>query len=136
LPSLRPFPNLPVMTQPLAQIFYEQLLPGSQLVHRMQDLGYRVQTVLEVGLFAEVVTREKPMVVVVDLRVRNGNILEEVKAVKAQAETNHIPILGMAADQDPKLLAAAQAAGVALVAHVASIGGQLPQLLEHVLRVE
>jgi PleD family two-component response regulator len=62
--------------------------------------------------------------------------LEEVKAVKAQAETNHIPILGMAADQDPKLLAAAQAAGVALVAHVASIGGQLPQLLEHVLRVE
>jgi CheY-like chemotaxis protein len=124
------------MTQPLALIFYEQLLPGSQLVHRMQDLGYRVQTVLDVGQFAAVVIREKPMVIVADLRVRKGNILEEVKAVKAQGETNHIPILGIAGDQDPKLLAAARAAGVAIVAHVASIGGQLPQLLEHVLRVE
>lgn len=125
------------MTQPLALIFYEQLLPGSQLIHRMQDLGYRVQTVLDVGQFAAVVIREKPMVIVADLRVRKGNILEEVKAVKAHGETNHIPVLGMAGDPaDPKLLAAAQAAGVALVAHVASIGGQLPQLLEHVLRVE
>jgi PleD family two-component response regulator len=124
------------MTQPLALIFYEQLLPGSQLIHRMQDLGYRVLTVLDVEQFAAVVAREKPMVVVVDLRVRKGNILEEVKAVKANGETSHIPILGMAGDPDPKLLAAAQAAGVALVAHVSSIGGQLPQLLEHVLRVE
>ena len=124
------------MTQPLALIFYEQLLPGSQLVHRMQDLGYRVQTVLDVGQFAAVVIRDKPMVIVADLRVRKGNILEEVKAVKANGETNHIPVLGMAGDPDPKLLAAAQAAGVALVAHVSSIGGQLPQLLEHVLRVE
>ena len=124
------------MTQPLALIFYEQLLPGSQLINRMQDLGYRVQTVLDVGQFAAVAIREKPMVIVADLRVRKGNILEEVKAVKANGDTNHIPVLGIAGDQDARQLATAQAAGVALVAHVSSIGDQLPHLLEHVLRVE
>ncbi len=124
------------MTQPLALIFYEQLLPGSQLINRLQDLGYRVQTVLDAGQFAAVVVREKPMVIVADLRVKKGNILEEVKAVKAHGETSHIPVLGIAADLDARQLATAQSAGVALVAHVASIGEQLPQLLEHVLRVE
>lgn len=124
------------MTQPLALIFYEQLLPGSQLINRMQDLGYRVQTVLDVGQFATVAIREKPMVIVADLRVRKGNILEEVKAVKANGDTSHIPVLGIAGDQDARQLATAQAAGVALVAHVSSIGDQLPHLLEHVLRVE
>src|SRR5438445_9362650 len=33
------------MTTPLALVFYENLLPGSQLVNRLQDLGYRVQTI-------------------------------------------------------------------------------------------
>ena len=33
------------MTQPLALVFYEKLMPGSQLVNRLQDLNYRVQAV-------------------------------------------------------------------------------------------
>src|SRR5262245_49139849 len=37
----------PNMTEPLALVVYEKLLPGSQLVNRLQDLKYRVQTVAD-----------------------------------------------------------------------------------------
>ena len=33
------------MIQPLALVFYERLLPGSQVVNRLQDMRYRVQVV-------------------------------------------------------------------------------------------
>ena len=33
------------MTQPLALVVYEKLLPGSQLLNRLQDLNYRVQAI-------------------------------------------------------------------------------------------
>ena len=35
------------MTQPLALVWYEKLMPGSKLVNRLQDLGYRVLTAPE-----------------------------------------------------------------------------------------
>ena len=37
-------PNLTSMTRPLALFVYERLLPAGQLVNRLQDLGYRVQS--------------------------------------------------------------------------------------------
>ncbi len=40
------------MTQPLALVFYEKLMPGSQLVNRLQDLNYRVQAVNDSGVAA------------------------------------------------------------------------------------
>ena len=41
------------MTQPLALVVYEKLLPGTQLVNRLQDLHYRVQAVTDADtLFA------------------------------------------------------------------------------------
>ncbi len=41
------------MTEPLALVLYERLLPGSQVVNRLQDLRYRVQTVAEARLLVE-----------------------------------------------------------------------------------
>src|SRR2546423_14440364 len=38
-------PTYESMTQPLALVFYESLMPGSQVVNRLQDLKYRVQTI-------------------------------------------------------------------------------------------
>ena len=43
------------MTQPLALVLYEKLLPGSQLVNRLQDLNYRVQVIPD----AEKLVREE-----------------------------------------------------------------------------
>ena len=43
----RPLFQASCMTQPLALVLYEKLLPGSQLVNRLQDLNYRVQTIAD-----------------------------------------------------------------------------------------
>ena len=39
------------MTRPLALVFYEKFMPGSQLVNRLQDLNYRVRVVNDLASF-------------------------------------------------------------------------------------
>ena len=41
------------MSEPLALVLYEKLLPGSQLVNRLQDLKYRVQTISDPAKLTE-----------------------------------------------------------------------------------
>jgi len=55
------------MTQPLALIFYERLMPGSQLVNRLQDLNYRVQVVGDLASFHSCAQDERPLLAIVDL---------------------------------------------------------------------
>lgn len=124
------------MTKPLALLFYEQLLPGSQLINKLQDLGYRVQVIQDADLLADTADREKPMVIVSDLRVRRGDILKSIRLIKGGQETAHIPVLGFHSDHSESFLETAKQAGVALVASDAFIPDQLPQLLEHVLHLD
>ena len=56
--------------QPLALVFYEKLLPGSQLVNRLQALQYRVQAVNNAGELLAAVRREMPMLLLADLAAR------------------------------------------------------------------
>ena len=69
------------MTQPLALVAYENLMPGSQLVNRLQDLGYRAHQVVEVAKLVEVAEREKPMLVVIDLFFSKADICADRKSV-------------------------------------------------------
>ena len=55
------------MTEPLALVLYEKLLPGSQLVNRLHDLRYRVQVIADADTLVECAEQEKPMVVLADL---------------------------------------------------------------------
>jgi len=49
------------MTQPLALVFYEKLMPGSQLVNRLQDLNYLVRVVSDLASFQESARAEGPL---------------------------------------------------------------------------
>ena len=60
----QPYFNLFNMTKPLALVFYEKLLPGQQLLNRLQDLGYRVQAVTDATTLAERVEQQKPMLTI------------------------------------------------------------------------
>ena len=62
------------MTTPLALVFYEHLLPGSQLVNRLQDLGYRVQTVAEACALVAQAELARPLVVVADLASAKADV--------------------------------------------------------------
>ena len=123
------------MTKPLALISYENLLPGTQLVNRLQDLGYRVRATPSANLVDEA-EREKPLVAVVDLSSRRANMNEAIANLKKNAETRHIPILAYSSDRDGKAQVAAKATGADMVASEAGILDQLPQLLDQVLQVD
>lgn len=123
------------MTQPLAIVFYEKLLPGSQLVNRLQDLSYRVQAVTDPALLQETVQREMPMLLLADLSSR-ANISKVIAGLKADQATAHIPVIAFAEEKALAQLAEAQKAGAALAVSDAALTSYLPQLLNQALHID
>jgi CheY-like chemotaxis protein len=124
------------MTQPLALVFYESLLPGSQLVNKLQDLGYRVVTCTHAPDLARQAKEAKPFVMVIDLTSQQANLCEIVRELKQSPETGHIPILSFTRDGQDDLRARAHGAGATLVTGDVAVLAHLPQLLDQVLEVE
>jgi PleD family two-component response regulator len=124
------------MTQPLALLLYEKLLPGSQLVNRLQDLRYRVQTLSDAGSLVESAEQAKPLLVLVDLESVRGNVIPAIARLRQHSATKHLPVIAYGGDKDPELQAAAKTAGVTLVVSEAAIVSHLPQFLEQALVVE
>lgn len=124
------------VTKPLALIYYENLLPGTQLANRLQDLGYRVHTVLEVERLVGEAEKEKPLVAVIELAARHTQICEVITLLKQNEATGHVPILAFTALKSDRLVPAARSAGASLVASDAAMLSQLPQLLEQILELD
>ena|SRR5687768_4587778 len=124
------------MIKPLALVYYERLLPGSQLVNRLQDLSYRVQTIAEANSLLTTARKEKPLVILVDLVTRKANICAVIKEIKDDAETGHVPIIGFAGQNNQTLHTEAVKSGASLVAFDDAILPQLPDLLEQALVIE
>jgi len=121
--------------QPLALVFYEKLLPGSQLVNRLQDLQYRVLTVNDPGQLLAAVRREMPMLLLADLAAR-ADIAPVIAALKADAATAHIPVIAFAEEKAVAQLAAAEQAGAALAVSGTALASYLPQLLNQALHID
>jgi len=121
------------MTQPLALVFYEKLMPGSQLVNRLQDLNYRVQTVNDLTLLQQCARNEGPLLVIADL-AGQGEVCRAIAALKADTATHHIPVIAFTSEAAWQ--AAAQKAGATLAVSEAAIVNYLPQLLDQALQVE
>jgi len=121
--------------QPLALVFYEKLLPGSQLVNRLQDLSYRVQTVHDPALLLAAVRREMPMLLLADLAAR-ADLTRVIAELKADPATAHIPVIAFAEEKALTHLAAAQQAGAALAVSETALMSYLPQLLNQALHIE
>ena len=124
------------MTQPLALVLYEKLLPGSQLVNRLQDLNYRVQTIAKAETLVKCAEQAKPMLVLADLEPAQNNVCTALARLKQNPATKHLPIIAFSGQDAAELQAAAQAAGVTLLVSEATILNQLPQILDQALQVE
>jgi CheY-like chemotaxis protein len=123
------------MSKPLAVLYYSNLMPGGQLANRLQDMGYRVQTLPELARLTEVCQAAKPLVVVAEI-LPDGPAFEAVGQLRKDPATQHIPVLGYTASQDAAHHHRAKIAGVSLLAGHAAISEHLPQLLDQVLQVE
>jgi PleD family two-component response regulator len=124
------------MTQPLALVLYEKLLPGTQLVNRLQDINYRVQSIAEAERLVECAERAKPMLVLADLRSTKNNVSAAIARLKLNAATKHLPIIAFSSESAVELQAAARAAGATLVVTDTAILTHLPQFLDQALQVE
>ena len=124
------------MTQPLALVLYERLLPGSRLVNLLQDLKYRVQTISDSAMLVECAEQVKPMLVLADLEPPRHNVCEALSRLKKHGATEHIPVIAFGAENGSDLEAAAKAAGVTLVVGESALLNHLPQVLEQALQLE
>jgi CheY-like chemotaxis protein len=124
------------MTQPLALVLYEKLLPGSQLVNRLQDLKYRVQAIADAGRLMECAEQAKPMLVLADLASTRNDVCAALARLKQNLATQHLPVIAFGGEGAAELQAAAEAAGATLVVSEAAILNHLPQMLEQALHLE
>jgi CheY-like chemotaxis protein len=124
------------MTQPLALVLYEKLLPGSQLVNRLQDLGYRVLTAPGAEALTACAEQEKPLVVLVDLMSTRAKVAEAVGKLRKNAATSHLPVIAFADEKEEALQTAARDAGATLVVNEAAILSHLEQFLERALQLD
>ncbi len=124
------------MTQPLALVLYSKILPGSQLVNRLQDLKYRVQSISEPTGLVQSAEQAKPMLVLVDLDCAGHDVSAAIAALKQNTATRHVPVIAFSDEKAEALQAAARNAGATLVVSESAVLTHLPQFLEQALQIE
>ena len=122
------------MNSPLVLIHYQNLMPGSRLVHRLEELGFRVMSASPSSSLADQVRELSPMAMVCDLEPDVDQHLEAIRTIKGDLQTQHLPILAYANLGDG-LEEAARLAGATLIADRSGVLSQLPNLMDHILEV-
>jgi CheY-like chemotaxis protein len=128
--------KLLVMMRPLAFVCSENMVLGTQLVDRLQELGYRVEILSDANHLSDQTRAARPFVIVSDLVSRGTDLAPMIKGLRHDQATAHIPIIGMTTNPNQQFHADAIAAGASVVAMESGILAQLPQLLDMALAVD
>ena len=123
------------MSEPLALLVYERMLPGGQLVNQLQDRGYRVQPLADPADLASAV-QQKPMLVFMDLEPKTEQACAAIRRLKSDPSTTHIPVIAMAPHTREELAEGAREAGAKLVVFDNAILIHLDQFLEQALQLD
>lgn len=121
---------------PLVIILFDNLLPGQQIVYRLEDLGYRVQCLAAPDQLQEHAEREKPLLILVELLKNADSTLNAIKSLKSSKLTAHIPILAFTNESNTNLAEKSIDFGVDITANNSAILDQLTLLLDQLLHVE
>lgn len=124
------------MNSPLAVLFYEDLIPGSQLTNRLQDLKYRVQVAASAEELTSLAASAGPMLCLVDLASKQADICAVIRTLRGNTATAHLPIIAFADEDQPELQERAKQAGATLVVSNVALLAHLAQFIEQALRVE
>jgi CheY-like chemotaxis protein len=124
------------MTQPLALVLYEKLLPGSQLVNRLQDLHYRVQTLNDPGLLVPCAEQARPLVVLTDLQSSQSDVRSAISRLRQHPATRHLPVIAFGDEPSLQNSSSAEAAGVTLVVSDAAVLNHLSECLQQALQID
>ena len=121
------------MTQPLALLLYEKLLPGSQLVNRLQDLGWRVHTIHEETALCKAAEEQKPILVFADLVSSKSNIVDGIGKLRNSEATRHLPVIAFTAQEEQSIFDAAIKNGATLVVSDTAVLQHLEQFIDQAL---
>jgi CheY-like chemotaxis protein len=124
------------MTNPLVLLVYERVLPGGQLVHRLQDFGYRVQVLAEPSKLLDQSLEQTPLLVMVDLALKTDQMRQAVASLRQNQATSHIPVIAFAPTQNPELLQPGATPGATLTVNDGALLLHLSQILDQALHVE
>lgn len=119
------------MTQPLALLLYEKLLPGTQLMNRLQDMGWRVQPLHEHGELARAAEAHKPVLIFADVAVKPDIVSQGIAELRRNDRTAHIPVIAFGGDGP--VHAATVKAGATLVVSEAAVLQHLGQFIDQAL---
>lgn len=119
------------MTQPLALLLYERLLPGTQLVNRLQDMGWRVQTVHDAAALVRTAEEHKPVLVLADLSSTASSVAHGINHLRNNKDTAHLPVIAFTADET--LHKEALDAGANVVASDTAVLQHLSQFIDQAL---
>src|SRR6185503_16125823 len=108
--------ELALMSEPLALLVYEKLLPGGQLVNQLQDRGYRVQPLADPNDLSSA-AQQKPMLVFVDLEPKTEQVCAAIRRLRSDPSTSHIPVIAIAPHTREELAETARDAGAKLVVY-------------------
>lgn len=128
--------KLRVMVEPLALVAYERMMPGSQLLVKLRDLGYRSEHVARLRDLPVAAAEKKPLVVLIDLLWRVGDSLDAIARLSNDPDTAHLPIVAYADMRNENLLEQALHKGAALVTGDDGVLAQLARLLDQALEVD
>ncbi|HON07125.1 MAG TPA: hypothetical protein PLW02_03380 [Verrucomicrobiota bacterium] len=124
------------MVQPLALLFYERVMPGSQLQTRLEALGYQVHITNVVEDVFPLAKSLKPLIIFADLVTKKKDVCPIFSRLHQDPDTQHIPIIAITDSSDPGLDATAREAGANIVVNESAISMHLKPLLERALAVE
>ena len=119
------------MTQPLALVLYEKLLPGTQVAGRLQDLGWRVQILNDASELFRAAEEHTPVLVLADLVSSHGSVCNSISALRRNQATAHIPVIAFSADETQHKPAAD--AGATLAVSDTAILQHLNQFIDQAL---
>jgi DNA-binding NarL/FixJ family response regulator len=119
------------MTQPLALLLYEKLLPGTQLVNRLQDIGWRVQTLHDPAGLTRAAEEHKPILVLADLSATNASVYDGIGHLRRNQSTSHVPVIAFGADESTHK--PALEAGATLVVSDTAVLQHLNQFIDQAL---
>lgn len=126
---------LPV-TKPLALVASERTIPGSQLLLKLNELGYRTEHVNELGRMIQVVEYMKPLVILIDLKWKTRDPFLTINSLVSNKHTEHTPILAYAPMDEEDQLEKALNMGASIVSADNLVLRQLPLLLDQALELD
>lgn len=124
------------MTKPLALLAYERMIPGSQLLVKFSDLGYRTEHLSDLGKMIRLAEETSPLVIVIDLEWRTRDPFLSINSLSLNQQTAHVPIIAFADMDSEERLEKALNMGASLVTGTDAVLQQLPQLLEQALQID